>query len=116
MNNQETVDIIFKQLDLIEKTIKDIAETWKITNIPVNTIEMTINKGKIDVKKLPRKDRRNDNVITFYNEYNKLLDSIIAESKKDASEMGTTSIPLALFENYIDIVKGGLIAGAKNIP
>jgi hypothetical protein len=113
MNNQTTQGLVFKQLDLITESIHKTAKEWEITNIPTNTIEMTVTKGYIDVKKLPRKDRRNENIMKFFTEYNTLIDSIIAQSKKDASEMGTNSIPLELFDSYIDIVKGAFVLEAK---
>jgi hypothetical protein len=116
MTNNETTDLVFKQLDMITESIHHTAKEWGITSIPVNTIEMTVTKGKVDTQKgLSRKERRKGNVGQFFDEYNKLLDALINQCKDAALEMDSNKIPLELFDSYIDVIKSSFIAGANKV-
>lgn len=108
MDNNETTDLIFKQLDLISDSIYENIKIWKTKVIPTNLIKMVVSKGLIDVDKVDGEKEK-----VFFGEYNKLLTLLIDQCEKDASEMGVTHIPIELFDSHIDIVKSAFMAAAK---
>ena len=107
MEAQETKDLVFKQLDMIYISVQDTAKSFKITLIPTSLIEKTVNIGKIDIDKLEKDSLTKD----FLVEYNKMLDLLIEQCKKDALDMETTKIPLALFESHIELIKSSFTQG-----
>ena len=107
MKNQETKDLVFKQLDMIYNAVEDTAKQFGTKIIPTNLIEKAVNIGKIDIKKLSKDTPAKG----FFIEYNKLLDEVVTQCKKDASDMSTTKIPLLLFESHIDVIKSSFKTG-----
>lgn len=104
MDNQGTKDLVFNQLDMIYKSVENTAKQFEVSAVPINLIEMTVTKGKINLTSKQRR-KSSEQEITFYTEYNKLLDELIKQCNNDALEMGTTKIPLSLFESHIDVIK-----------
>lgn len=107
MKPQETKDLVFKQLDMIYNAVEDAAKQFKTKIIPTNLIEKAINIGKIDISKLKKGSESKG----FFVEYNKMLDALLTQCKKDAEDMSTTKIPLLLFESHIDVIKSSFTAG-----
>lgn len=110
MENQTTKDLVFKNLDNIYKSVENTAKQFEVTAIPMNLIETTVNKVKIDItRKLRRKSSKED--VVFFEEYNKMLDYLISGCNDIALEMGATKMPLLLFESQIDILKSAFESG-----
>jgi len=109
MDNQTTIDIVFKQLDMIEESVKKSIKLWNTKLVPTNLIEKTVKAGMIDL------DKADDYFKAFYIEFNKLLKSLIDQCKKDAEEMGVTQIPMELFSAHIDVIKSSFQKAAKEV-
>jgi len=109
MDNNETTELVFKQLDLIEKSIKDTIKLWNTKLVPTNLIQKTVKKGMIDL------DKADEDLKEFFTQYNNMLKLLIDQCKKDAEEMGVTQIPMELFSAHIDVIKSSFMAAAKEV-
>lgn len=107
MDNLTTIDIVFNQLDLIEKSIKKSIKLWNTKLVPINLIKKTVKKGMINLDKAHGNDK------LFFTQYNNMLQLLIDQCKKDAEEMEVTQIPMLLFSAHIDVIKSSFQKAAQ---
>ena len=100
MDNNETTELVFKQLDLIEDSVQNIINLWEVTMVPTNLIDL---------------NKAHENDKEFFKQYNNTLQLLIDQCKKDAEEMGVTQIPMELFSSHIDLIKSSFKKAAKEV-
>ena len=107
-NQRKIRRFIFKNLDKIYLSAKEIAEEYDSRSIPLTTLKEIINRSKPD---------QNTGVawVDDHNgKYNKTLDSLYVACKKNADRMHSKKASLRSIKEGIRIIKSAYKEGQKD--
>ena len=100
-HGKEEKKTVFKNLDRIYKTSRDIAKKWNSTTIPLTSLRYIINESK------PSINTGHKQLDIFMIRYNNMLDSLYNGCESIAKKMDSKSIPLTDLKKGLDIIKNG---------
>jgi len=95
------MEIINKNLELIESSCWDICNTTGVKSIPLNTLEIIIDKSRPS----PTGDEKAD---LFIEKYNSTLDILFLSCQNVAIQSDLEVCPMVILEFYIKTIKDNI--------
>ena len=93
------LNLVRKQLDKIYTNSSDIAQSFKIDNIALNTLKIIIGKNKLPIS---------GQLKEFNKQWNKTLDLLNTSCINYCKEANIKGMPLNVLKYYIGILKDNL--------
>ena len=103
------IELITNQLDKIYLSVEEICKAYETTTPSLNLINKVLSDNKLNVSKGVSKGESD-----YYKLYNNLLNSISKACKDQASQVGSSKLPLKTFKMFIDLTKENIIKGSQN--
>ena len=95
------MEVVFEHLDNISKTFHSVGKSFKTTKIPYNTIQLVLNKSKLNT------NDKSEKIIKLYSDLNLIFDNLektlLFKQKKGKVKLKT--IDLALFKIKLQLKK-----------
>lgn len=98
--------LVFKSLDKFVSTCKGIIKEWETNEVPINLINVLINKMKMKEKGSPP-------IRQFAINYNKMVIRIYKSCQARAIETKSTKVLVSHIEELINIVKENFDKGLE---
>jgi hypothetical protein len=89
--------IVYKHLDTIYNSSKQIANKWDKNTIPLSMFGTLIDKSKIKTDEKSLKD--------FQQTFNNCLDKLLSTCQLIAKRMNSKDVPISEIKNGINIIK-----------
>ena len=100
-------EIVNNQFDMLEKSAVKMCEDFDTNQLPLITIRQLIDNGKV------KRIRSKRLYSKHFKAYNNTLDVLMKTCIQSAKSMDKSYIPISFFCKFIEIIKAGVVKGAK---